>query len=62
MGQIVSVQGMVKRLEGLLDTDDLSTWEQGYVKSMAKQVANKKDLSENQLTVLENLFNKHFAG
>lgn len=62
MSEIVSTQGMLKRLEGLLDTGDLSDWERGFVRSLRQQLLHKRELSEKQHARLTEIFTKHFAG
>lgn len=62
---MASLNVMVQRVAGLLDTKDLSDWEAGFVQSIADQTkdgTNTTSLSEKQITVLERLFKKHFAG
>lgn len=62
---MASLNTMVKRVAGLAGTGDLSAWEERFVKNVVAQTANGDNttsLSENQVDVLERLFDKHFAG
>jgi hypothetical protein len=58
-----STRSMVERLIGLLGTDDLNTFENGFVESMQRRLADNTltSISERQADVLETIFNKHFA-
>ena len=59
-----STKVMIDRLEGLLDTDDLSQWEQEFVRKMAEVIEEGQliRISGKQVAALEQLHNKHFAG
>lgn len=46
-------------VSGLLDTTDLSDWEQGFVKSCVERGA--ANLSDKQLETLDRIHDKHFA-
>lgn len=62
---MASINTMVKRVAGLLDTKDLSDWEASFVRSVVEKTGNGTNttsLSNRQVEVLENIFNKHFAG
>ena len=65
---MISIATMIARLEGLLGTDDLSAWEQRFVRSVAERTAAHRrqgqpvELSDNQLEKLDELHGKHFAG
>lgn len=63
MPQMVSTTTMIRRLSGLLDTRDLSEWEQQFVESLvAKLDAGKvTSLTERQVETLERLHGRHFA-
>jgi len=55
----------VKRVSGLLDTKDLSDWEQDFVSSVTQQTNdgnNTSSLTEKQIDCLERIHNKHFSG
>ena len=58
-----STTQMIRRLEGMLGTKDLSDWESGFVESLVAKVDAGKvtSLTERQLEVLERLHGKHFA-
>ena len=61
---MTSTKTMVDRLEGLLDTDDLSVWEHEFVTKMVDARDDDKLhwISSKQAEALERLHNKHFAG
>ncbi len=62
---MASLNTMVQRVSGLLDTKDLSDWESDFVRSVAQKTGNGHNttsLTEKQIDVLERIFNKHFAG
>lgn len=55
---------MVKRLEGCLGTNDLTEWEESFVRSILEKTRHGDDtrpLTERQVTCLEKIFKKHFA-
>lgn len=58
MSAIVSTAAMIKRLEGLLDTKDLSAWEQGFVKGLARRTG---PLTDDQVEKLVEIHDEHFA-
>jgi hypothetical protein len=61
----VSVGTMLKRLAGLVDTKDLSVWETNFVRDQlmrTDQGARTAHLSGNQVSKIEQIFSKHFAG
>lgn len=57
----------LQQLEGLIDTSDVSEWEQKFLKSVvvvgvAKCKMGKTGfLTEKQLDVVERIYDKHFA-
>jgi len=62
---MASLNTMVKRVAGLQDTRDVSDWENRFIASIVQKTKDGDDtrpLTENQIEVLERLFNKHFAG
>lgn len=62
---MVSVGVMVKQLGGLLDTEDLSDWENEFVGSVVDRTQDGEvtgTLSERQLTTVERIWRKHFDG
>lgn len=46
-------------VSGLLDTKDLSSWEQGFVTSLVQR--GSANLSDKQLETLDRIHDKHFA-
>jgi len=63
MTQMTSTTTMIRRLSGLLDTRDLSEWEQQFVRSLAEKLDAGKvtSLTERQVETLEQLHGRHFA-
>lgn len=63
MSRIVSTATMIEQLAGLLGTDDLSDWEQGFVESLVEARADGRllNLSGKQVEALDRLYRKHFA-
>ena len=62
---MTSLNTQVKRVSGLLDTKDLSDWEQDFVASITQQTHdgdNTSSLTEKQIECLERVHNKHFSG
>ncbi len=59
MSEIVSTQNMLKRVEGLAGTNDLTDWEQGFVKSLSGR--DPTGFSGKQIETLERIHDKHFA-
>ena len=62
---MTAINTMVKRVSGLLGTNDLSPWEGDFVASIVNQTKNGDNttsLTEKQLDLLERIFNKHFVG
>lgn len=60
-----SINTMVKRVSGMLGTDDLNDFEEKFVASIVERTSdgdNTSMLSEKQIDVLERLHNKHFEG
>ena len=61
----VSVRTMLLQLAGLVDTADVSDWENGFIKNVLEQThqaARTSHLSEKQLDRIEEIWRKHFAG
>ncbi|MDF3837102.1 hypothetical protein P3W85_29725 [Cupriavidus basilensis] len=60
---LVSTTTMIKRLEGLLGTGDLSEWEKSFVRSLVDvQKAGKvTQLTGAQVEKLDELYGRHFA-
>lgn len=63
MAASVSTTTMIKRLSGLLGTDDLNAWETGFVETLVKRVeaGEVTRLSDSQVERLDDLHSKHFA-
>lgn len=60
---MASINNMVKKCEGLVDTKDITDWENTFLKSVIERSQNGKDtskLSERQVSALINIYNKHF--
>lgn len=61
---MASINTMVQRVSGLVDTNDLTDWESDFVTSVVEQTNDGKNttsLTEKQIDVLERIFRKHFA-
>lgn len=63
MPQLISTTTMIRRLSGLLDTRDLSEWEQQFVRSLVEKLdaGRVTSLTERQVETLERLHGRHFA-
>jgi hypothetical protein len=62
---MTTLNTMVKRISGLLDTNDLSDWESDFVQSIVERTHdgdNTTSLTEKQIDVLERIHNQHFSG
>lgn len=62
---MASTNTMLQQCAGLVDTTDVSDWENGFLKSVLErsQQGRRPDLlSEAQVTKLEQIHRKHFAG
>lgn len=60
---MVSTAQMIKRLEGLLGTKDLTEWEHSFVRSLADRMhaGEVTKLTGDQVDKLDELHGKHFA-
>lgn len=61
---MTSVGSMVKQLAGLVDTKDLSDWEQSFVSDIDDRTAGgnrTSHLSEKQIERIESIYRKHFG-
>lgn len=64
---MTSVQAQILKCEGLIDTKDVSDWENGFLKNVvARAKANfamkrASGLSGPQLETLEKIHNRHFG-
>lgn len=60
-----TIGAMVKQVEGLIDTDDLTIWENDFVSSICKQVKDNKsstaNLSSKQVEIIQRVYSKHFG-
>ena len=63
MAQMTSTTTMIRRLSGLLDTRDLSEWEQQFVRSLVEKLdaGRVTSLTERQVETLERLHGRHSA-
>lgn len=61
---MASLNTMVKKVAGLVDTTDVSDWENQFIKSVVEKTDdgdNTTTLTEKQIDVLERLHSKHFG-
>ncbi|MGK2829195.1 hypothetical protein ACSI5F_03700 [Ralstonia pseudosolanacearum] len=60
---MVSTTQMIQRLEGMLGTQDLTDWEQGFVRSLASRMhaGEVTKLSGDQVDKLDEIHERHFA-
>lgn len=59
-----SLGAIVKQLEPMLGTADLTAWEQGFVENIVERSDHGRDtlkLSANQIARMEDLYRKHFG-
>ncbi len=59
-----SVNTMIEQLTGLLNTKDLTTWENHFVRDIYERTLNGKlvaTLSANQVETIEKIYSKHFV-
>jgi hypothetical protein len=64
MASGVSINTMVRKCAGLIDTRDVSDWENRFLKNVNQLTGggdNTSGLSENQVGRLEEIYDKHFA-
>lgn len=64
MTKMHSTNNMLLKLSGMIDTTDLSDWENSFVKSVWAQTVQGKlpsVLSEKQVEIVLRLHDKHFA-
>lgn len=60
----ISLGAMVKRLAGLVDTCDISDWENQFLKSVLAATRSGDDtrtLTDKQIDVIERIFRNHFS-
>lgn len=62
---MASLGTMIEQLDGMLDTKDLTEWENDFVTSILERyLAAKKDtrnLTAKQVEIVERIWSKHFA-
>ncbi len=61
---MASLTAMVKQLSGLVDTKDVSDWENDFLQSIMRSTRdgdNTTVLTEKQIDVVERIFKKHFS-
>lgn len=61
---MASTNTMLKQCAGLVDTKDVTDWQNSFLKSVLERSQNgsRPDLlSEKQLEVLESIHSRHFA-
>lgn len=59
-----SLGAMIQQLDGLVDTADLSDWENGFVENVVERTGNGKAtsmLTERQVDSVETIYKKHFG-
>jgi len=64
MSQMISIGTMIKRIEGLLGTNEVSDWEGCFISSVIEKTNCGNDtahLSDKQVEIIERIHNKHFA-
>lgn len=63
MTQMTSTTTMIRRLSGLLNTRDLTEWEQQFVRSLVEKLdaGRVTSLTERQVETLERLHGRHFG-
>lgn len=62
---MTTLNTMVRRVSGLLDTKDLSDFEEDFVQSIVQKTKNGDNttsLTEKQIDVLTRIHDKHFVG
>ena len=61
---MLSTGTKIKKLESLLDTEDITAWEDGFIRNIVKrtrQGAQVEFLTDSQLEVIFDIHKKHFA-
>ena len=60
---MLSTTQMIRRLEGMTGSKDLSDWEAGFVASLVERLeaGQVTSLTEKQLDTLQRLHDRHFA-
>jgi len=60
----VSIGTMIRQLAGMVDTKDLSDWENRFLKNIVARSgdgARTSSLSEDQVEKIEEIWSKHFG-
>ena len=61
---MASLNNMVKKCAGLIDTTDVTPWESQFLQSLCDKTGdgtNTTSLTEKQIEVLERIYRRHFA-
>lgn len=60
---MLSIRQKIERVEALLGTDDLTEYEAGFVQGLVNKVNRglSPQLSDRQIEILDQIFDKHFA-
>lgn len=61
---MASLNSMVRKVAGLLGTNDLTAWETAFVRDIVAQTNegnNTSSLTEKQVEALESIHDKHFV-
>ena len=61
---MTSIGTMIKRIEGLGGTKDITDWETSFISSVVEKTIGGQrttGLSEKQVEIIERIHNKHFA-
>lgn len=61
---IQSLNTRVQRIAALVDTKDITEWENDFILSILERTRDGRDtrtLTENQINVIDRIFHKHFA-
>ena len=64
MSRLVSMATKIEQLSGMLGTEDLTEWEQGFVRNVSETFDRTKSsaaLSERQIGIVERIYDKHSA-
>lgn len=60
-----SIGKMLEQCDGLRDTDDITEWENQFLTDMLERYLeagkSTSDFTEKQVSVIERIYNKHFA-
>ena len=59
-----SINSKIQQINGLVDTDDVTNWENEFISSIIERTQNGfflTGLSDKQIEIIERIYNKHFA-